>query len=141
MNLRFKKYFLLRVKKGNYKVIDKFKRGIIGLKSLGFCYLQQSQIDAAVKVIKVFVKRKEKLLVNVTPCFTLTRKPQDVRMGRGKGNPALKVFPLKAGKLVFELRDVDLVIGFRALLLASKRLSIRSKIVKNDSCTNNIKSS
>jgi len=72
----------------------------------------------------------------------LTRKPRDVRMGRGKGAPAIKVYPLKAGKIIFEFKNVDETILLRALKSSSLRLPVPTKIVKKyDKRTDCIKGS
>jgi len=63
-------------------------------------------------------------------------------MGRGKGTPSLKVFPLKAGKILFELKNVEENLVIKALHSSSLRLPISTIIVKkNDKCTNSIKGS
>lgn len=63
-------------------------------------------------------------------------------MGRGKGNPSLKVYPLKAGKIIFEIKNVSESITIKALHSSSLRLPILTKIIKkNDKCTNSIKGS
>lgn len=70
----------------------------------------------------------------------MTRKPRDVRMGRGKGSVALKVFPLKAGKIIFELRGIDDTMALKAFAFCSLRLPVLTRIVKkNDKRTDSIK--
>jgi large subunit ribosomal protein L16 len=72
----------------------------------------------------------------------LTRKPRDVRMGRGKGSPALKVYPLRAGKIIFEFKGVKRDLVLRALKTSTLRLPIQTIIVKKyDKRTDNFKSS
>jgi large subunit ribosomal protein L16 len=72
----------------------------------------------------------------------LTRKPRDVRMGRGKGSPSLKVYPLKAGKIIFEIKGISKGPVIRALQSSALRLPVSTTIVKKyDQRTDNIKSS
>ena len=72
----------------------------------------------------------------------LTRKPRDVRMGRGKGGPAIKVYPLKAGKIIFEFKNVTETLVLRALKSSSLRLPVPTKIVRRyDKRTDCIKGS
>ncbi len=72
----------------------------------------------------------------------LTRKARDVRMGRGKGSPAVKIYPLKAGKIIFEFKNVNETLLLRALKSSSLRLPVPTKIIKKyDKRTDCIKSS
>lgn len=140
-NKKFRKYFKIKNKKNNNKQYDKLYYGNYGLKAIDNCYLEINQINAAIKTIKRIVKKKNTLHISIFPDVTLTRKPKDVRMGRGKGNPAFKIYPLKAGKILFELKNVPEHICLRALKYCSFRLPINTIIVKKyDKCTNNFKS-
>lgn len=139
--LKFKKYFLIRYKKNNFKINEKLIKGDFGLKALSPYYIRQEQLDAGLKAIKRFIKKKDKVFINIVPNFTLTNKPQDVRMGRGKGTPALTVFPLKAGKIIYEIRDTEANLAIQALKSSAIRLPIKTKIIKkHDTGTNNVKS-
>jgi large subunit ribosomal protein L16 len=76
------------------------------------------------------------------PFWMLTRKPRDVRMGRGKGSPTVKVYPLKAGKIIFEFKNVNETLLLRALKSSSLRLPVPTKIIKKyDKRTDCIKGS
>jgi large subunit ribosomal protein L16 len=71
----------------------------------------------------------------------LSRKPRDVRMGRGKGNPTLKVYPLRAGKIILEIKGVSDNIVLRALKSSALRLPVPTLVVKKyDKRTDSIKS-
>lgn len=138
---KFKKYFKIKFKKPCFKQFDKLYYGEYGLKALESCYLKIEHINAAIKTIKRIIKKKNILHVSIFPDFPLTQKPKDVRMGRGKGNPAFKVYPLRAGKILFEIKNVSKSLCLRALRYSAFRLPINTKIVKKyDKCTNNIKS-
>lgn len=138
--MKFKKYFKVKYRKNSCQY-DKLYHGTIGLKSLGKCYLTFSQVLTVTKILKRIVKKKNFLINNVTPHVGVTRKPRDVRMGRGKGNFAFNVFCLKAGKILFELVGISEKIGIQAFKRCANRLPIKTKIIKKyDQHTNNIKS-
>lgn len=138
--MKYKKYFKTK-NRTNVLHYDKLYYGSIGLKALTSCQLSTDQILTVVKILKRIIKKKNFLINNVNPNTGVTRKPRDVRMGRGKGNFAFNVFYLKAGKILFELVNVPEKIGRRAFLSCSNRLPIKTIIVKKyDQHTNNIKS-
>lgn len=139
--MKFRKYFKIKYKGNNILQRDNMHFGSIGLKSLENCNLTTEQINSAIKSIKRIIKRKNFLVVKALPYWSLTRKPRDVRMGRGKGNPSINVFPLKAGKIIFEVKNVNENLAYKAFYACSLRLPVLTKIVKKyDKCTNSIKS-
>jgi large subunit ribosomal protein L16 len=138
--MKFKKYFKIKHKKNIYQY-DKLYNGSIGLKALETCQLTGNQVTTTIKILKRSIKKKNFLINNVNPCVGVTRKPRDIRMGRGKGNFAFNIFHLKAGKILFELKGVSEKLSLRAFKLCANRLPIKTIIVKkNDQYTNNIKS-
>lgn len=140
--MKFKKYFKIKHKGNNINQHDSIYFGSIGLKALGSCNLTLEQVNSSIKSIKRVIKKKNFLIVKALPFWSLTRKPRDVRMGRGKGNPSVNVFPLKAGKIIFEVKNVNENLAYKAFNSCSLRLPILTKIVKkNDKCTNSIKGS
>jgi large subunit ribosomal protein L16 len=140
--MKFKKYFKIKYKNNNIFEHDQIHFGNLGLKSLKNCNLTSEQLSAAIKSIKRVIKKKNFLIIKALPFWVLTRKPRDVRMGRGKGSPTLKVCPLRAGKLIFEFKNVKEELVVRALKCSSIRLPIPTKIVKKyDKRTDCIKSS
>ncbi len=140
--MRFKKYFKIKYKNNNVYEHDLIHFGDFGLKSLGNCNLTSEQLTASLKTIKRVIKKKNFLIIKALPFWMLTRKPRDVRMGRGKGSPAVKVYPLKAGKIIFEFKNVNETLLLRALKSSSLRLPIPTKVVKKyDKRTDCIKSS
>lgn len=140
--MKYRKYFKIKYKNNNALQYDSIHFGSVALKSLSQVNLTLEQLTAAVKSIKRIIKKKNFLVIRALPFWNLTRKPRDVRMGRGKGNPALKVFPVKAGKIVFEVRGVEENLAERAFKSSSLRLPFPTKIVKKyDKRTDSIKSS
>lgn len=121
---------------------DQIHFGSVALKSLKNYNLTNGQLISAVKSIKRIIKKKNFLIIKTIPFWSLTQKPRDVRMGRGKGNPTLKVFPLKAGKIIFEIKGVDESIVEKAFKYSSIRLPFLTKVVKKyDKRTDSIKGS
>ena len=115
--------------------------GEIGLKSLSHVNLEVSQMASLIKSLKRVIKKKNFLIVHALPYWSVTRKPRDVRMGRGKGTPSLKVFPVRAGKIVLEIKNTDEKLAKRALKVSLNRFPAKVLIVKrDDKCTNSIES-
>jgi len=140
--MRFKKYFKIKYKNNNVYEHDLIHFGDFGLKSSGNCNLTSEQLTASLKAIKRVIKKKNFLIIKALPFWMLTRKPRDVRMGRGKGSQAVKVYPLKAGKIIFEFKNVNETLLLRALKSSSLRLPVPTKVVKKyDKRTDCIKSS
>jgi large subunit ribosomal protein L16 len=136
-NKKFKKYFRVKYKKNNFKQYDKLCFGEYGLKALEDCYLKIDQINSVVKSIRRTVRKKNKLFVNIFPDYVITQKPRDVRMGRGKGNPSFKIYPLKAGKVILEIRATPINIALRALKTGARRLPINTLIIEKVNNINN----
>lgn len=140
--MKFKKYFKIKYKNNNVFEHDKIHFGDFGLKSLGNCNLTSEQLSSAIKSIKRIIKKKNFLIIKATPFWMVTRKPRDVRMGRGKGSPTLKVYPLRAGKVIFEFKNVEEGLVLKALRSSSIRLPVQTIIVKKyDKRTDCIKGS
>lgn len=140
--MKFKKYFKIKYSGNNSFQHDNIHFGQLGLKCLGSTNITTEQLSAAIKSIKRIIKKKNFLIVKALPFWSLTRKPRDVRMGRGKGSPSLKVYPLKAGKIIFEFKNVEEHLAIKAFKYCSLRLPVPTLIVKKyDKRTDCIKSS
>lgn len=140
--MSYRKFFKIKYSNNRTKEYSKIISGTLGLKVLSNFNLESPQLNSVVKSIKRIIRKKNFLIINSVPFFSLTRKPRDVRMGRGKGAPTTKIFPLRAGKIILELRNVDKNLAKRALKSASIKLSKKSKIVTlNDKRTDSLKGS
>lgn len=108
--------------------------GTFGLKSLESSFITSRQIEAARIAASRYIKREGQLWINIFPSKPLTRKPQEVRMGKGKGIVELWVAPVKPGRILFELSsNIAMDVAKEALRLASQKLPIKTKfIVSND---------
>jgi large subunit ribosomal protein L16 len=100
-----------------------------GLKALEPCWMTNRQIEAARIALTRHIKRGGKVWIKVFPDKPVTKKPAEVRMGSGKGNPESWVAVVRPGRILFELAGVDAETGRRALALAAAKLPIATKIV------------
>lgn len=104
--------------------------GIAGLKSLDLSDITAKQIEAARRVISRMVKKEGgKLEIRIFPDIPITRKPNEVRMGSGKGSVDHYVAKVKPGTILFELDGIDKALAAEALGKASYKLPIKTKIV------------
>ena len=103
-----------------------------GLMSLDNERVNSKQIEAARQAITRYIKRGGKIWIRIFPHTPVTKKPLDVKMGGGKGEPQYFVAKVKAGTVMFELADVTEEQAREALRLASHKLPVRCKIVKRE---------
>jgi large subunit ribosomal protein L16 len=103
--------------------------GEYGLKSLERGWLKSTQIEACRVAINRFMKRKGKLWIRVFPDKPVTRKPIEVRMGKGKGNPEFWVAVVLPGKMIFEIGGVPDAVARESLRLADTKLGLRTQLV------------
>lgn len=105
--------------------------GEYGLKSLGRGWLTSRQIEAARKAIVHHLKRSGKLWIRIFPDKPITRKPNEVRMGGGKGTVDHYAAVVKPGRMLFELGGVEEEEARRAFDLASDKLPVKTRFVKS----------
>ena len=105
--------------------------GSIGLKSLESGRLTAKQIQSVKQVINKKIKKIGRLKVNVFPQVPISKKPVEVRMGKGKGNVDHWVFKVKAGVVLFEVETTFLSASIKALELSQRRLPLKTKIIFN----------
>ena len=103
--------------------------GEFGLQAMEPCWITARQIEAGRIAITRHVKRKGKLWIRVFPWKPITKKPTEVRMGKGKGDPEFWVDVVKPGKILYELEGVSEPIAKEAMRLASNKLSIRTRFI------------
>ena len=106
--------------------------GDYGLMSLDNERINSRQIEAARQAINRYVKRGGKVWIRIFPHTPVTKKPLDVKMGGGKGEPQFFVAKVKAGTVMFEIADVTDEQAKEALRLASHKLPIKCKFVKKE---------
>jgi len=103
--------------------------GEYGLKALERGWLTNTQIEACRVVINREMKRKGKLWIRIFPDKSVSRKPIEVRMGGGKGNPELWVAVILPGKMLFEIGGVSDSVARECLRLADTKLGLRTQLV------------
>ena len=106
--------------------------GDFGLMSLDNERVTSKQIEAARQAITRYVKRGGKIWIRIFPHTPVSKKPLDVKMGSGKGEPQFYVAKVKAGTVMFEIADVTEEQAREALRLASHKLPVRCKIIKKE---------
>lgn len=107
--------------------------GSFGIKALEETWITSRQLEAARVAVTRHMKREGQLWIRIFPDKPVTKKPAEVRMGKGKGAPELWVAVVKPGKIIFEAEGVPLEIAKEALRLAAQKLPITTKfIVKRD---------
>lgn len=104
--------------------------GAYGLKSMDAERVTSRQIEASRQAMTRYIKRGGRIWIRIFPHTPVTRKPQDVKMGSGKGNPEFFVAKVKPGTILFEMDDVTEGQAREALRLASHKLPVRTKFVK-----------
>ncbi len=87
------------------------------------------QIESARQAMTRYIKRGGKIWIRIFPHLPRTRKPQDVKMGGGKGNPEFFVARVKAGTILFEMKGVDEAVAREAMRLAAHKLPVKTKFI------------
>lgn len=105
--------------------------GEIGLQATTCGYITNRQIEAARIAISRKTKRGGKIFIKIFPDKSLTKKPAEVRMGKGKGSPESWVAVIKPGRVLFEIKGVeDEQLCKEALMLAAYKLPVKTKIIR-----------
>ena len=115
--------------KGNAQRGHSLSFGSFGIKSLEECWMTSRQIEAARIAATRYMKREGQLWICVFPDKPVTKKPAEVRMGKGKGSPEYFVAIVKPGRVLFELDGVPIDIAKEALRLASQKLPIKTRFI------------
>lgn len=109
---------------------SKVSFGEYGLKATEAGWITARQIEAARVALTRKIKRGGKVWICVFPDKPYTKKPTEVRMGKGKGPPEGWVAVIKRGRVLFEIEGVDREMAVEAMRLAGHKLPIRTKVVK-----------
>ncbi|NNL15362.1 MAG: 50S ribosomal protein L16 [Flavobacteriaceae bacterium] len=103
--------------------------GTFGIKSLDSDFVTARQIEAARIAATRFMKREGAIWIKIFPDKPITKKPLEVRMGKGKGAVEYYVAVVKPGRMLFEVGGVSIEVAREALRLAAQKLSVRTKFV------------
>lgn len=104
--------------------------GSFGLKSLESRWISARQIEASRRAIIRYLKRGGKLWIRIFPQKPVTRKGTEVPMGGGKGSVDHYVFPIKPGRIIFEIEGIKEEVAKEAFRRAADKLPIKTKFVK-----------
>jgi large subunit ribosomal protein L16 len=115
--------------KGDTKRGDTISFGTFGLKALDSVWLTNRQIESARQAMTRHMKREGNVWIRIFPDKPITRKPLEVRMGKGKGNLEFYAAVVKPGRIMFELDGVPQQLAQEALELAAQKLPIKTKFV------------
>jgi large subunit ribosomal protein L16 len=107
--------------------------GSFGLKALEPVWMTNRQIEAARQAMTRAMKREGNVWIRIFPDKPITRKPLEVRMGKGKGNPEFWAAVVEPGRILFEVEGVTMEVAQEAMHLAAAKLPIKTKfIVRRD---------
>ncbi len=103
--------------------------GSFGIKSLEGTWITSRQIEAARIAVTRFMKREGQVWIRIFPDKPITKKPAEVRMGKGKGAPEYWVAVVRPGRIIFEAEGVPMEVAKEAMRLAAQKLPIQTKFV------------
>lgn len=115
--------------KGNAKRGHQLSFGSFGIKALEGAWITSRQIEAARVAVTRYMKREGQIWINIFPDKPITKKPAEVRMGKGKGAPEYWVAVVKPGRIIFEAEGVPQAVAKEALRLAAQKLPVITKFV------------
>ena len=122
-----------KMQKGRMKGLSqrghRLSNGMFGVKALDSVFVTSRQIEAARIAATRYMKREGQLWIKVFPDKPITKKPLEVRMGKGKGALDHYVAVVKPGRILFEISGVPIDIAKEALRLASQKLPVKTKFV------------
>lgn len=115
--------------KGNAQRGNQLAFGSFAIKTLEPAWLTARQIEAARIAVTRYMKREGQIWIRIFPDKPVTKKPAEVRMGKGKGAPELWVAVVRPGRILFEADGVPLDIAKEAMRLAAQKLPVKTKFV------------
>ncbi|ALO16669.1 MAG TPA: 50S ribosomal protein L16 [Salinivirga sp.] len=115
--------------KGNAQRGNQLAYGSFGIKSLDSHWITGRQIEAARIAVTRYMQRQGQTWIRIFPDKPISKKPAEVRMGKGKGTPEGFVAPVTPGRMLIEAEGVPVKIAKEALRLAAQKLPVRTKFV------------
>ena len=115
--------------KGNAQRGAQLTYGSYGLKSLDSKWITARQIEAARIAATRYMKREGQMWIRIFPDKPITKKPLEVRMGKGKGGVEYYAAVVKPGRIMFEMDGIPMEVAQEALRLAAQKLPVRTKFV------------
>ena len=125
--------------KGNAQKGTTLAFGTFGIKSLETTWITGRQIEAARQAVTRHMKREGQLWIRIFPDKPITKKPAEVRMGKGKGSPEGFVYPITPGRIIFEIEGVPFDVAKEALRIGAQKFPVKTKfMVRRDYDTKSI---
>ena len=115
--------------KGNAGRGNQLAFGTFGIKALQECWITGRQIEAARVAVTRHMQRQGQIWIRIFPDKPITKKPAEVRMGKGKGSPEAFVAPVTPGRIIIEADGVPYELAKEALRLAAQKLPVTTKFV------------
>ena len=115
--------------KGNAQRGNQLAFGSFGIKALENAWITGRQIEAARQAITRHMKREGQMWIRIFPDKPITKKPAEVRMGKGKGAPEGFVYPITPGRIIFEVEGVPFDVAREALRLGAQKFPVTTKFV------------
>lgn len=115
--------------KGNAGRGSELAFGSFGIKTMEAAWITSRQIEAARIAVTRYMKREGQVWIRIFPDKPVTKKPAEVRMGKGKGAPEYWVAVVRPGRMLFEAEGVPLEVAKEALRLAAQKLPVQTKFV------------
>ncbi len=115
--------------KGNAQRGHTIAFGSFAIKSEESCWITSRQIEAARQAVSRYMKREGQIWIRIFPDKPITRKPAEVRMGKGKGSPEGFVYPITPGRIIIEVDGVPYNVAKEALRLGAQKLPVTTKFV------------
>ena len=126
--------------KGNAQRGSELAFGSSGIKTLQSKWLTSRQLEAARVAVTRYMQRQGQIWIRVFPDKPITKKPAEVRMGKGKGSPEGFVAPVTPGRIIIECEGVPYDVAKEALRLAAQKLPVTTKFVVRRDYVENTKS-
>ena len=119
--------------KGNAQKGNTIAFGSFGMKSLETAWITSRQLEAARQAVTRHMKREGQLWIRIFPDKPITKKPAEVRMGKGKGAPEGFVYPITPGRIIFEIEGVPFDVAKEAIRIGSQKFPVKTRfIVRRD---------
>jgi large subunit ribosomal protein L16 len=122
-----------KVRKGKIRGVatsgNEIAFGTYALQSQGMDRITSRQIESARQAMTRYIKRGGKIWIRIFPHTPVSRKPQDVKMGSGKGNPEFFVAKVRPGTIMFEMQGVSEEVAREAMRLAGHKLPVKTKFL------------
>jgi len=116
--------------KGNAHRGHQLSFGSFAIKTLEEAWITGRQIEAARQAITRYMKREGQLWIRIFPDKPVTKKPAEVRMGKGKGAPEYFVARVTPGRIIFEIEGVNLEVAKEALRLGAQKMPVQMKFIQ-----------